>query len=66
MAYDAGILRHIVNEINSYGACRVDKVYQPSNDEIILLLHAGRENLKLLINAGSNYPRMNFTSSGIT
>ncbi len=63
MAYDAGILRHIVNEINSYGACRVDKVYQPSNDEIILLLHAGRENLKLLINAGSNYPRMNFTSS---
>ena len=63
MAYDAGILRYIVNEINSYGACRVDKVYQPANDEIILLLHAGRENLKLLINAGSNYPRMNFTSS---
>ena len=63
MAYDAGILRCVVNEINAYGVCKVEKVYQPVNDEIILLLHAGRDSLRLLINAGSNYPRMNFTDS---
>ncbi len=63
MAYDAGMLRSVIGEINAYGACKVEKVYQPLNDELVILLHAGRESLKLLINAGSNYPRMNFTSS---
>ena len=63
MAYDAGILRLVVNEINSYGVCKVEKIYQPVNDEIIILLHAGRESIRLLINAGSNCPRMNITDS---
>lgn len=63
MAFDAGMLRCIVNEINAKGACKVEKVYQPVNDEIVILLHAGRESLRLLINAGSNYPRINFTDA---
>lgn len=63
MAYDAGILRLVVNEINTYGVCKVEKIYQPVNDEIVILLHAGRESIRLLINAGSNYPRMNITES---
>lgn len=63
MAYDAGMLRCIVNEINANGASKVEKIYQPVNDEIVILLHVGRENLRLLINAGSNYPRMNFTDA---
>lgn len=63
MAYDAGILRLVVGEINSLGICKVEKIYQPVNDELVILLHAGRESYKLLINAGSNYPRMNFTAS---
>ena len=63
MAYDAGILRLVIDEINALGVCKVEKVYQPVNDELVILLHAGRESYKLLINAGSNYPRMNFTSS---
>ncbi|MBR2296035.1 MAG: NFACT family protein [Clostridia bacterium] len=53
MAYDAGMLRCVVNEINALGACKVEKIYQPMNDEIVLMLHAGRESLRLLINAGS-------------
>ena len=63
MAYDAGILRLIVNEVKSKEICKVEKIYQPSNDEIIILLRSRTENLRLLINVGSNYPRMNFTSS---
>ena len=63
MAYDAGMLRCVISEINAIGVCKVEKVYQPVNDELVILLHAGRESYKLLINAGSNYPRMNFTVS---
>ena len=61
MAFDAGMLRLVVNEIKKLGECKVEKVYQPSNDEIVLMLHSIKKNVKLLINAGSNCPRINIT-----
>ena len=61
MAFDAGMLRLVVNEIGQLGDCKVEKVYQPSNDEIVLMLHSLKRNAKLLINAGSNCPRLNIT-----
>jgi len=61
MAFDAGMLRLVVNEIKELGECKVEKVYQPSNDEIVLMLHSLKKNVKVLINAGSNYPRINIT-----
>lgn len=64
MAFDAGMLRLVVNEIKQLGECKIEKVYQPSNDEIILMLHSQKaRNVKLLINAGSNYPRINITNT---
>ena len=66
MAFDAGMLRLVVNEIKQLGECKVEKVYQPSNDEIVLMLHSmsfAKRNVKLLINAGSNCPRINLTES---
>ena len=66
MAFDAGMLRLVVNEIKQLGECKIEKVYQPSNDEIVLMLHsmsASKRNVKLLINAGSNCPRINLTES---
>lgn len=63
MAFDAVMLRLIANEINSYGELKIEKVYQPSNDEIVLMLHSYSKNMKLLINAGSSCPRMNFTTT---
>ena len=37
MALDGGYLRHICNEINSIAInSRVEKVYQPNKDEIVL------------------------------
>ena len=63
MAYDAGMLHLIVNEIKSKEICKVEKIYQPSNDEIVIILRSRTDSLRLLINVGSNYPRMNFTSS---
>lgn len=63
MAFDAAMLNCIINEIASYKECRVDKIYQPANDEIVLLLRTRDKNLRLLINAGSNCPRINITET---
>ncbi|MBO5788454.1 MAG: NFACT family protein [Clostridia bacterium] len=64
MAYDAGMLAAIVHEINSVCAhgARVDKVLMPQKDEVVLVIHAGRENYRLSLNASGNAPRMTFTS----
>lgn len=62
MALDGGYLRHICNEINENALnCRVEKVYQPNKDEIILGLRGLNGASKLLLSARANSPRINFT-----
>ena len=63
MAFDAAMLWCVTNEIAALGECKVDKVYQPANDELVFLLRTREKNLRLLINAGSNCPRINITST---
>ena len=63
MAFDAGMLRCTVNEVNKLKESRIEKIYQPSNDEIVILLHSAKEKARLLINAGANYPRINITKT---
>ena len=62
MALDGAFLRHLKREIeeNALGA-RVDKIYQPNRDEIVLLLRARPVNRKLLLSARANSARVNFT-----
>ena len=50
MAFDAGILRAVVREIES--TCmdgRIDKIYQPAAEEIIIQVHCGREKYRLYL-----------------
>ncbi len=63
MAFDAGMVSAIVHELNNriIGA-RVEKVTQPERDELVLLLHCGRENLRLSLSSGTNNPHFNLTS----
>lgn len=62
MALDGGYLRHICNEINENALnCRVEKVYEPNKDEIILGLRGLNGASKLLLSARANSPRINFT-----
>ena len=63
MAFDAGLLKCVVNEINELRESRVEKIYQPSNDEIVIFLHSATKKSKVLINAGSNYPRILVTEN---
>ena len=64
MAFDAGMVSAIIHELNGriVGA-RVEKVTQPEKDELVLLLHAGRENLRLALSSGSNNPHFNITGT---
>ncbi len=61
MAYDAGMLRAVLGEINAEigeDGARIEKIYQPANDEITVFFRCGRESKKLLINAGTSSPRV--------
>ncbi|MBE6661756.1 MAG: fibronectin/fibrinogen-binding protein [Ruminococcaceae bacterium] len=63
MAFDAGMLACTLHEIReeSLGA-RVEKVYQPERDEIILQIRSKSGGKRLLINAGANNPRIGFST----
>ncbi len=64
MALDGAFLHHIKKEIeeNAIGA-RVDKIYQPNKEEMVLSLRTYRETQKLLMSARANSARIHFTRS---
>lgn len=63
MAYDAGMLAAVIDELNRCSAgARVDKVYQPQNDTVILGLRTRDGARRLFMRCGANDPRMAYTS----
>ena len=62
MAFDAGMLACALHELReeSLGA-RVEKVYQPERDEIVLQIRSKSGGRRILINAGANNPRIGFS-----
>lgn len=62
MAFDGIFLHAVKDEIESVAiASRVDKIYQPSKDEVVFVLRYKGGSVKLLINVGANSPRIHFT-----
>ena len=62
MPFDAVFLHAVVNEINDICAGgRVEKIYQPERDEVMLLMHTKSGNLRLLLSASVNNPRVQIT-----
>lgn len=64
MALDGAFLHHIKKEIeeSAIGA-KVDKIYQPNREEMVLSLRTYRETRKLLMSARANSARIHFTRS---
>jgi len=64
MALDGFVVAALTHELKSqlYNG-RIDKVYQPEADEIILTVRSGGKNHKILLSADSNYPKIHFTNS---
>ena len=62
MAFDAGMLAAVIHEINTVaGGARIEKVFQPGKDEVILQMRSFEGGKRLLINAGSANARIGFT-----
>lgn len=63
MAFDAGMLAATLNEISNIALPgRVEKVLQPTHDEIVLLMHSDSGSIRLSISASTNTPRINITN----
>ena len=63
MAFDAGFLAAVTAEIKRVGlGGRIEKVYQPERDTVVLQMRTFEGGNRLLINAGSANPRIGFTA----
>ena len=60
MAFDGAFLYAVRQEVNSFIGARVDKIHQPSRDEIIIYLR-GYHTAKLLINISGDSARIHLT-----
>ncbi len=62
MAFDGAFLHMVCAELSDQIlGTRIDKVYQPSRNEVVLTMRSNGKNLKLLLSADASHPRMHFT-----
>ena len=62
MAVDAVCLTAVIEELRpTLEGGTIDKIYQPSRDEILLAVRGGGENVRLLLSASPNGPRLHLT-----
>ena len=59
MAFDACMMRAVLSEfVGEFPEAKIEKVLQPRNDEIDMLIHHGRISRRLVFNVGPNAPRL--------
>lgn len=64
MPFDAGVMSAVVKQLrDTVIGARVDKIYQPERDEIILGLRTQEESKKLLLSALAGNSRVSFTEA---
>lgn len=62
MALDGAFLRHIKKEIEEKALDgRVEKIYQPNREEMVLVIRTYSDHFKLLLSARANSARIHFT-----
>ena len=62
MAFDGGFTSNIAKELQCIIDCHIDKLYQPSADELVFLLRKKGFTKRLLISARQGSARVHFTS----
>ena len=64
MAFDACMMRAVLTEFrNEFPDAKIEKVLQPRNDEIDLVIHSGRVSRRLVFNVGPNAPRLQLSDT---
>lgn len=61
MALDGIVTRSIVHELQLCVGGRINKIHQPSSNDIVMQLRAKVGNYRLLLSANPTYPRVHFT-----
>lgn len=63
LAFDGLFLRAVIEEIREKALnAKVEKIFLPENDEVVIVLHCFGQTNKLLLSANSNIPRIHFTN----
>ena len=63
MAFDACMMRAQLHEFTSlFPEAKIEKVLQPQNDEIDLVIHYGKSSKRLVFNVGPNAPRLQLST----
>lgn len=63
MAFDGGFLHKLIDELNTAVDSHVDKIYQPSRDELVFLLRKKGFVKRLLISVKQGSARIQFTEN---
>ena len=64
MALDAICLAAIVEELSkTLIGGKIDKIYQPGRDEVVMAIRGAGQNVKLLLSANPSHPRLHFTEA---
>jgi len=62
MPFDGSVVHSIVSELNrTIVNGKIDKIYQPEKDELIIHIRNYKDNYKLLMSASPSYPRVHLT-----
>ena len=62
MPFDGSVVSSIVHELSDKLVNgKIEKVYQPEKDELIITVRSFRETCKLLLSASSTYPKVHLT-----
>ena len=64
MAFDAYMMRSVLSEYRTlFPDAKIEKVLQPRNDEIDIVIHSGKLSKRLVFNVGPNSPRLQLSDT---
>jgi predicted ribosome quality control (RQC) complex YloA/Tae2 family protein len=61
MSIDGLMIHSLAHELQGLEGGRINKIHQPTTDEIILQIRAGGSSCKLMLSANPTYPRVHLT-----
>ena len=63
MPFDGVVAKNVVIELSDIlVGGRIEKIYQPEHDEVLILIRTKGQNLKLILSANASYPRIHITN----
>ncbi len=64
MAFDACMMYAVLAEFRKeFPDAKIEKILQPQNDEIDMVIHSGRKSRRLVFNVGPNAPRLQLSDT---